>query len=158
MLSSLVEFAELGILMIFMEKWLKFLLKAVFRIHIILIWIRIRIRIQGNFWFCESDFPHSPLIYYVNIKLLKIILKNFRHVKCKKYIYEPFWFIYSMVLVNFWRYPDPYQWFPDTDPDPKHCWKVYKIQPIRVAYMKPINLKFCAPFQIIYRNGRDSLI
>ena len=25
----------------------------------------------------------SSLIYYVNIKLLKIILKNFRHVKCK---------------------------------------------------------------------------
>ena len=24
--------------------------------------------------------------------------------------------------------------------------------------MKPINLKFCAPFMIIYRNGRDSLI
>ena len=24
--------------------------------------------------------------------------------------------------------------------------------------MKPINLKFCAPFNIIYRNGRDSLI
>jgi len=23
--------------------------------------------------------------------------------------------------------------------------------------MKPINLKFCAPFKIIYRNGRDSL-
>ena len=23
-----------------------------------------------------------------------------------------------MVLVNFWRYPDPYQWFSDTDPDP----------------------------------------
>ena len=21
-----------------------------------------------------------------------------------------------MVLVNFLRYPDPYQWFPDTDP------------------------------------------
>ena len=52
---------------------------AVFRIHIILIWIRI----QGNFWFCESDFPYLSLIYYVNIKLLKIILKNFRHVKCK---------------------------------------------------------------------------
>ena len=29
-------------------------LHAVFRIHIILIWIRIR----GNFWFCESDFPY----------------------------------------------------------------------------------------------------
>ena len=27
-------------------------------------------------------------------------------------------------------------------------WKVYKIQPIRVAYTKPINLKFCAPFKI----------
>jgi len=23
--------------------------------------------------------------------------------------------------------------------------------------MKPINLKFCAPFKITYRNGRDSL-
>ena len=23
-----------------------------------------------------------------------------------------------MVLVNSWRYPDPYKWFPDTDPDP----------------------------------------
>ena len=23
--------------------------------------------------------------------------------------------------------------------------------------MKPINLKFCAPFKILYRNGRDSL-
>ena len=35
---------------------------------------------------------------------------------------------------------------------------VYKIQSIRVAYMKPTNLKFCAPFKIIYRNGRHSLI
>ena len=26
--------------------------------------------------------------------------------------------------------------------------KCIKIQPIRVAYMKPINLKFCAPFKI----------
>ena len=25
---------------------------------------------------------------------------------------------------------------------------MYKIQPIRVAYKKPINLKFCAPFKI----------
>jgi len=25
---------------------------------------------------------------------------------------------------------------------------VYKIQPIRVAYQKPGNLKFCAPFKI----------
>ena len=31
--------------------------------------------------------------------------------------------------------------------------KAYKIQPIRVVYMKPINLKFCAKFKIIYRNG-----
>ena len=35
---------------------------------------------------------------------------------------------------------------------------MYKIQPIRVAYIRPINLKFCAPFKIIYRNERDSLI
>ena len=35
---------------------------------------------------------------------------------------------------------------------------MYKIQPIRVAYIKSINLKFCAPFKIIYRNGRNSLI
>ena len=34
----------------------KFMFSAVFRIHIILIWIRIWIR--GNFWFCESDFPY----------------------------------------------------------------------------------------------------
>ena len=27
-------------------------------------------------------------------------------------------------------------------------WKVYKIQPTRVAYQKPENLKFCAPFKI----------
>ena len=25
---------------------------------------------------------------------------------------------------------------------------MYKIQPIRVAYIKPINFKFCAPFKI----------
>ena len=36
-------------------------------------------------------------------------------------------------------------------------WKVNKIQPIRVVYQKPGNLKFCAPFKIIYKNGRDSL-
>ena len=57
---------------------------AVFRIHIILIWIRFRIRIRGNFWFCESDFPwvilKLKMYISVNIKLLKIKLKNFRHV------------------------------------------------------------------------------
>ena len=36
-------------------------------------------------------------------------------------------------------------------------WKVNKIQPIRVVYQKPGNLKFCAPYKIIYKNGRDSL-
>ena len=38
------------------EKYPDILNFSVFRIHIILIWIRIRIR--GNFWFCESDFPY----------------------------------------------------------------------------------------------------
>ena len=32
---------------------------------------------------------------------------------------------------------------------------MYKIQPTTVAYMKPINLKFCAPFKIIYRSGEE---
>ena len=27
-------------------------------------------------------------------------------------------------------------------------WKVYKIQPIRVAHQKPVNLKFCTQFKI----------
>ena len=27
---------------------------------------------------------------------------------------------------------------------------MYKIQPIRVAYIKPINLIFCAPFNTLY--------
>ena len=36
--------------------------------------------------------------------------------------------------------------------------KVYKIIPIKVAYMKPKNLKFCVPLRFIYRNGRDFLI
>ena len=29
-----------------------------------------------------------------------------------------------------------------------YLYPVYKIQPIRVAYKKPLNLKFCAPFKI----------
>ena len=29
---------------------------------------------------------------------------------------------------------------------------MYKIQPVKVAYMKPINLKLCAPFKINIQN------
>ena len=31
---------------------------------------------------------------------------------------------------------------------------MYKIQPIRVAYKKPINLNFCAIFKIILQKGK----
>ena len=53
-----------------------------------------------------------------------------------------------MVLVNFWRYPDPYQRFlirirpndtdpdPDPDPDPKHCRKVSTMQTIQVLIVE----------------------
>ena len=34
---------------------------------------------------------------------------------------------------------------------------MYNIQPIRVAYMKPINLKFFVPFKIINRNRLSNL-
>ena len=91
-----------------------------FRIHIILIWIR------GNFWFCESDFPYSSLIYYVNIKLLKIILKNFRHVKCNNTFSNHFdlfilwfWLIFVATRIHI----NGFLIRIHTDPDPKHCLK-----------------------------------
>ena len=36
-----------------------------------------------------------------------------------------------------------------------YLYPVYKIQPIRVAYKKPLNLKFCAPFKINIRKREE---
>ena len=99
-------------------------------------WIRIltliRNRIRGNFWFCESDY------YYinVNIKLLKIILKNFRHVNNTftnhfDIIIPWFWLIFGAtrihINVSWYGSGSDQMILIRPDPDPKRCLKAIEL-------------------------------